>query len=1071
MERVVNFFIERKLLVYLISILLVTAGFAAMTNLSRQVLPNVDMQQVNVETLYPAASARDVEINVTTPLEEKILEVDGINKIRSVSMENYSLILITLDPDAEDLEEVKSDLRRAIDQVTDLPAAVRERPNVYDIETSWIPVLILGLSSKILTEKALRKIAERMEKDIESIPNIAHVDKMGFREREIKVQVAPDKLKEYYLSLQDIVYAVKTRNVRLTGGSLESFTNEASVLTLAEFNKPQDVGEVIVRSNFEGRRIVINDVAAVIDDFETRHMQYRVNGIDSIGLRIHKKASADSLRVMNGVQKYLERIRPELPEDVVIQQVRDNTAVTKRRLKILGNNALIGFVLLLAILIMFLNLRVALWTALGIPISLAVGMMLHSWTGGTIDSVSVMVFILVLGMLVDDAIVVAENIHRYQEEGFSPTQAAIKGVVEVAAPITATVSTTIIAFLPLFALGGMLGLFIKMIPIIIMGTLAGSLLESFFILPSHLAAGGKKISKWEARGAIIDPLFKPAKRIYRRLLEKTLRRRWWVFLFGVVFLIVLSLFAGKHMRFILFPVDGAEEFFVHVETTVGSSYQATANTVIELEKIVSALPKNELNSYETWVGMDSTGVAGDSHGDNLALIYIVLHPYGKDRSRKATEVIDFLKKETAAVSGVESINFELASGGPPVGRPVELNLIGDNEGLQQAAMKDVLSYLRSLPGVLDPVSDLKYAKDEEVIHIDYAALARLGLTVAEVANTVRLAFEGDVVSTVRFHQEEVDIRVQLTQTSRQSIETLKRLIVRNQTGKLIPLKSFIRLERRPAWKSIHHYQGQRVITITADVNNDVTSSGKIKEKIFEKYANLTQTYPGIRMEATGESEESAEVQNNMMKAGVLAILGVYFILVLLLNSVFQPLIILFAIPFGVIGVLLAFWCQGMTMGFMALLGILGMSGVVVNDSLIILSFINHLSRDRKEADKTRHSTIADASQTRLRPVILTTLTTTAALIPTAYGIGGDDPFVVPMVMAMLWGIVFATTLTLFWVPNLFAMGQDMKAGMRFIFKEKTLPRTQAEFIEVQSQSEKKSVKKRVVKKAKKKAKN
>ncbi|MEW6517183.1 MAG: efflux RND transporter permease subunit [candidate division FCPU426 bacterium] len=1033
MDRIIRYFIEHKLLVYLLSIIIVAIGYLSMTSLNRQVLPNVDMQQMVIETIYPAASARDVEINVTIPIEEKVMEVDGIDKVRSISMENYSNIVVSLDPDADNLEEVKNDVRRAVDQVTDLPTAVRERPNVYDIETSWIPVIILGLSSKTLTERELRQIAVRMEKDIESLPGVSRVDKLGYRDREISVQVSPDELRRDYLTLQDIARAIQTRNIRLTGGTLESFADETSVLTLAEFQSPEEVGEVIVRSNFEGRRITVANVASILNGLTDDHFSYGVNGVPSIGLRVHKKVSADSISIMNHLNRYLDEVKHELPPALVIQKVRDSTEVTQRRLNILTNNALIGFVLLLAILITFLNLRVAFWTALGVPISLGAGMALHAATGGSMDSISLMVFILVLGMLVDDAIVVAENIHRYQEEGLPMTEAAFKGVLEVTGPIAATVSTTIVAFLPLFALGGMLGLFIKMIPIIIMGTLLGSLFESLFLLPSHLAAGGQRPAGWKERGAIIDPLFIPARRMYRSMLDWVLKRRYWALLVGLIFILGIAYVAANHLKFVLFPVEGAEEFMIHLESEAGSSYGATAEQVVQVEKLVSALPSDELLSYETWVGMDNVGMS-DLRADNLALVYVRLKPFGQ-RRRQATAIINQLRAEAPNLKGFASVSFELDSGGPPVGRPVELNLLGDNQEVQQAAVADLLTYLKSLPGVLDPISDLKYAKDEEVLRIDYAELARLGLTVADVAGTVRLAFQGEVVSSVRFKQEEVDIRVQLEPASRRKMATLKDLQVRNQAGHLVPLGRFIQVDRKPSFQAIRHFQGQRVVTISADVDNEKTTSNEVKDQVFAYFAGVAKRFPGIRLVATGEAEESAELMKNMIRAGVLAILAVYFILVLLLNSLSQPLIILVAIPFGIIGVILAFWLQGLTMGFMALIGILGMSGVVVNDSLIILSFINHLARERGEAGRISSDTILDATQTRLRPVLLTSLTTVVALIPTAYGLGGKDPFVVPMVMAMLWGIALATVLTLLWVPTLYAVGQDVKAGLRLKSRE------------------------------------
>ncbi|MBN1596219.1 efflux RND transporter permease subunit [candidate division FCPU426 bacterium] len=1029
MEKIVQYFIDRKLLVYLISILVIAAGVVAATGLRRQILPDVDMLIVQISTIYPAASARDVEVNVTLPLEEKILEVDGLKKVRSVSMENYSQISINLDPDAEDHEKVRADIRRAVDQVTDLPKEITDRPDIAEWDTSWIPVVIIGLNSQTLPEERLRQISRRMEKEIEGLPGVAHVDKLSYRDREIKVQVSPERLREYFLSLSDVIEAIRNRNIRLTGGSLESYADATTVLTLAEFTHPQEIAEVIVRSNFEGQRLTIANLAVLDDGYKDRHFEHRIKGKECIALRIHKKKSADSIKVMEEVDQYLQSMQKSLPQELNVIKTRDNTRITRRRLGILGNNAVIGFVLLMAILVVFLNLRVAFWTAMGIPFALGVGFMAHALTGGSIDSVSIMVFILVLGMLVDDAIVVAENIHRHQENGMPVMQAALRGVTEVAAPVAATVSTTIVAFLPLFSLGGMLGLFIRMIPIIVIGTLLGSLLESFFILPSHLAAGGVKSANWKEKGALADPLFISLRRFYKNILKKALRNRYQVVLGGLLFLGLVTYMATNHLKFILFPQEGAEELYVHIETPVGSSFAATRKKVAEVEALLSALPKKELLEFESWVGMDQSIAGDEMYGDNLAMIYFRLNPYG-ERLRLATEIVEDLRAATSRLEGFEQISFEIDSGGPPVGRAVELNIVGDDPELQKAALDEVLGFLRGLPGVIDPDADLKFSRDEEVIHIDQDELARRHLTVAQVANTVRMAFEGEVVTSVRFKQEEVDIRVRLDEKSRQTKRTLHNLQVRNHMGNLIPLRAIISLERRPVLQGIRHYLGQRVVTVAADVDTHVTTSNEVNEKVLEKFADVSRRYPGIRIITTGEAAESAEVMHNMGKAGFLAVLAIYSILVIVLNSLTQPLIILVAIPFGLIGVILAFWAHGMAMGFLAVIGILGMSGVVVNDSLIILSFINHLALERKELGHTMHETILDAAETRLRPVILTTLTTAVALLPTAYGFGGSDPFIQPMVMAMLWGITFATALTLFWVPTLYAIGQDIKVRLK-----------------------------------------
>lgn len=1032
MEQLIKYFIQRKLLVYLLSILVVGAGLLAATDLRRQVLPDVDMLMIQITTFYPAASARDVELNVTLPLEEKILEVDGIKRCRSVSMENFSQINITLDPDMNHVEKVKANIRRAVDQVTDLPEEVTERPSIAEWESSWIPIGILGFHCEDLSEQALRDLIKRLEKEIETLPGVAHVDKLGVRDPEIKIHVSLDKLNTNYLSLQDVSHAIKARNIRLTGGTVESFSDETSVLTLAEFTAPQEIEDVIIRSNFMGKKIRIRDIATVTETFKDRHLAYRVNGLAGMGLRIHKKKSADAITVMEKVDRYLNDNQPSLPKNLIIQKVRDSTEPTKRRLGILMNNAVIGFILLVAILVMFLNLRVAFWTAMGIPISLGVGIMAHAITGGSNDSISIMVFILVLGMLVDDAIVVAENIHRHQENGLAPIPAALTGVKEVAAPILATISTTILAFLPLFSLGGMLGLFIKMIPVIITGTLLGSLIESFFFLPSHLAHHAQS-KTWRNRGAIADPLFKPLRTQYGRVLEKALHHKWLVITISMLFLAAVGYLASNHMKFVLFPSEAAEDAFATIETKTGRSFSATLETVKQIEALINSLPDDEIQNYESFVGSAESPDGSERFADNVAMIYLKLTPFGEKRNRQAAVILDELRKKAQRLEGIKTFNLQIDSGGPPVGRPVELNIVGNNVTYQSSLLKEVMTFLQTMPGVLDPTANFNYARDEEVVTIDHNKLATLGLTVADVAATIRMAYEGDIVSHVRFIQEEIDLRVQLNQADRQSRSTLDHLLVRNQSGKLIKLNQVITTQRRPALQGIYHYAGQRVVTISADVDNKLITSQDVTTRVMEKFSAINHRYPGMRIVVSGEAEESAEVMGNIAKAGILAIVAIYFILILLLDSFIQPLIILIAIPFGVIGVILAFWLHGMAIGFMAILGMLGMAGVVVNDSLIILSFIRLRAKERGEESLTSYATIVEATTTRLRPVILTTMTTSAALLPTAYGIGGADHFVQPMVMAMLWGIVFATTLTLIWVPTLFAIGQDSRKLIATIF--------------------------------------
>ncbi|MCD4812084.1 efflux RND transporter permease subunit [bacterium] len=1027
MEKIIRFFIQRPRVVYLISIMIIVAGVISLSTMQRQSLPEVEMQEMNVQTIYPAASAEDVEINVTIPIEDKLLELDGIESIRSVSMESYSLIRVVIDSDAKDPDEIKQDVRRTVDQVTDLPGEIKEKTKVYEIKTSLRPITILGISSTKFTEKELQTVVKTLAREIKELPGVAQVEKIGDRDREISVQVIPEKLKKYYLSLPDIVQAIKNRNIRLTGGTLETFIHESSVLTLAKFTSPEDIGDVIIRSNFDGERILLKDVAFIQDDLEKTQFQMNVNGVPGIGLKILKESSADAIRTVQKIRQYIKHTEKAYPGEIDIEIGRDDTLVTKNRLDMLKKNALMGFVLVIAVLIMFLNLRIAFWTAMGIPVAMAIGVIVHVLFQGTLDSIALTVYIMLLGMLADDAIVVAENIHRHREDGKTVMAAAIAGVKEVAAPITATICTTVVAFLPLLAMGGKLGKFISIIPIIVAGTLLGSLVESFFLLPSHLSEG--KPSSRKSRAALIDPLFIKFKKIYQGLLSRALQRPYLVLLLAILLLGGSVILVKKHIGFVLFPQESSEEVLIHLETERGNSLKANAKKIEQIEKALAALPSGEVSYFETWIGKDFSRGAHEIRGDNLATIQLGLTPFG-NRQRTILEIVDELRQKSSHWQGFKGVNFEISSGGPPVGRPVEINLVGEDLQLIRQAGQEVLAYLQTLPEVCDPYTDLKFTKDEEVISLDYAKLARMGISVAAVANTIRLALEGEVVSDVCFQQEEVDIRVQMDEKSRKHKNTIMDLSVRNSQGKLISLGQFIRTKQQPALQGIRHYNGRRVVCIAADVDTKTTNSEKVTEKIKQKFPQYLQKHSPIQLLVSGEAVESGQAKKRIIRSGIIAVLAIYFILVLLFNSLLQPLIALCAVPFGVIGVILAFWVHGITLSFLALVGILGMSGVVVNDSLIMLSFINHSIQTAKNGIIDLKKLIIDAAQTRLRPIILTTLTTTAGLFPVAYGLSGHDPFVAPMVMAMFWGLIFGTILTLVLVPVFYTIWLDVTGKFR-----------------------------------------
>jgi multidrug efflux pump subunit AcrB len=1021
MKSVFRFFAERHKLATLLMIMVLLLGISTLMGIKRDIYPEVDFGVMHIMTLYPGASPEDVELNVTNKIEEELKTVTGIDNFVSYSMENVSLVMVTLDIDVEDQDKVKTDIREAVSRVTEFPEEVTESPLVTEMGSSDFEIIEVGLTGDV-PYRELRDQARLFEKKLNNVPGVSRLKKFGYRDREIKVEVSPDKIADLQIPMRDVIRAIQARNIHGTAGTFESYTSEKDLVTLAQFEEPADVGDVIVRSSFDGPIVKVKDLAAIKDDFEDERLSSRMNGIPAISFLVFLKKNADAIRTIDDIKELIDRENANLGEIEIIY-TNDTSRVVRNSFNVVLQNGLMGLILVVLLLPVFLNVRTAFWVAMGIPVTMLGAIYLLPIFDSYLDTITLTGLVLVIGIVVDDAIIVAENVFTHRERGASPVDAAVNGISEVFPPVVTTVLTTFLVFAPMFFMPGIFGKFVFVIPLAISLALFISLAEVSIALPAHLARGLHK-----SRKSSLRTWFNPIRSLFRRTLIHLLKLRYAIVLFSGLLLAGSLWYAGEHIKFILFPSEAAQEFFIMIEMPTGTPLATTSSKIREIEEIVAQLPEEELASFNTRIGVQ---VMLNAESEAYGAMAVFLTPYA-DRSRSADQIVEEVRARTDSLAGFKSIAYSINTGGPPVGKPINIRVVGSDDAVRTELADSVEAFLGTIEGVKDITRDDKGGKDQVVIDVDYDKLSRLGLTVQDVAQNVRIAYDGQVVTSVRYGEEDVDFRVMMSEKERQRQEYLKRLQIPNNRGRLIPLSEVATLKSGPGHSDYRHYDGERAITIEADLMQDIVVPAEVTRAVFAHF-DLDRDWPGMQLGLGGEVVETAESMAGLYRTMVIALIGIYFLLVLLFNSFSQPLLVMIAIPFGIMGVIFAFGIHSEPFSFVAIMGVVGLSGVVVNDSLVLVNHLNRL-REKGGYDSIREL-VSHGAADRLRPIVMTTLSTVVALLPLAYGLGGTALFMAPMALALGWGLIFATPLTLVLLPCLYVIAEDIRRLLRLRPKE------------------------------------
>ena len=1016
MKKIIDYFVDNSVVVNLLTLLIIFMGTISIFSLNKETFPNVDFNFINVRLAYPGAAAEDVEKLITIEIERQLKEVDGIDEINAMSSEGASIVSLQIDPDY-DLDEVLTEVRDALSDIMQKVPEDAESPIISKSSNSKRSLISFGVYGK--DEMKLREDTKYIREVFERYSGVSNVDLTGFRDEQFDIQIDLKKIEELDLTLLQVFNAVKDRQVNITAGNLKLAEREKLIRTLKENETVEQIESIVISSNNVGNSVLVKDVATVKRILKEKTREERSDQELAIFVSVSSKASADVLETASWLKEKISALSEE--RGFKYKEFNDLSFYVERRLGVLSENGIVGIFLVIICLTFFMNLRVSIITALGAPFAFLVAFSMMDSLDITINLISMFGLILVLGMLVDDSIIVAEQYYQNLEAGLSPRKAAKQAAYETVAPVSSTVITTMVAFGSLFFMDGLMGKFMWPVPAVVILCLVASWLECFLILPGHLADFASKVKTLEK-----DEWYKPLKTFYERSLRLALTHAGKTIAIFVA-LFIGSLFMAKNMRFELFPGDDVTYAYLNIKGPVGSTFEKTNNILKDMEQvIVDEIKDEELIGFRTITGFQWSRGQTPRVGNHYGSIFIEFTLQDL-RKRSLDEILNIVTKKEKKKVGNYVFTLEKIKNGPPSGKPVNVEISSDSMDDLIAASKEIKAHLDAKKEVISSEIDYEFGKKQIIVDIDEAEARRLGVSNVQIATELRAAFEGLTATTIKKSDEDVDIVVRLQEKYRSQENTLKRIRVLNNQGALIPLTRMASFREQDGSFIIRRFNRKRTISISGEVNRKLTTSSQLNKDLKPFLDKTITKYPGMNYMLSGENKDTRESLDSFKKALVASLFLIFIVLVVQFSSLAQPLIIMSAIPFGLIGVVIAFFILGMSLGFMALMGILGLVGVVINDSIVLVSFINqYLKNHGHDMDS-----LVKASLSRFRPVILTTFTTVVGLLPVAHMPGGD-PFLKPMATSFAYGLLFSTSITLIFVPSCYFL------YMRFIDRKKSL---------------------------------
>jgi multidrug efflux pump subunit AcrB len=1044
MKGAISWFAGNSVAANLLMVIILAAGIVGLPSIKQQTFPDIDVNLIQIGVPYLGASPSEVEEGVCIRLEEELQGVDGIEQMTSSSVEGacgVTLEVVTGYPVDRALAEIKN----AVDSISTFPAET-EKPivNHLAVRRNTLQIALSGDAS----ERALRIYGEKIREGILSLPEVTQVDLSSVRAYEMSIEVSESSLRRYGLTFDEVARAIRRSSLDLPGGAIKTSSGEILLRAKGQAYSGEDYENIVVRNEGDGTRLKLGDIATVVDGFEDNKRSATFGGEPAVMIGVYRVGDQKVLKLTRSVKEKLVELRAYLPETLSLTVWRDDSTYLKDRLSILLKNAYGGFALVFVLLALFLRLRLALWVALGVPVSVMGALSVFPVFGFSIDVLTLFAFIMVLGLLVDDAIVVGENIYTHQEMGKDPLQSAILGAQEVSVPVIFGVLTTVVAFLPMISAPGSMGQFFGMIGLVVVIALFFSVVESQLVLPAHLGHhAGKNIVNAEApenqtqwkklQSTLSGSLGRLARHGYLPALRKALEWRYVTLAIAVsLLMIALAAVGTGRLRWTFFPPVEGDYISAMVTMPLGTPFEQTAKAVKILEESfrdVSAgldaqfgkegsTAKHVMAMVGGRIGAsrgDPSEIANSGGSSNVGEVSVELVG-GAERRITPKEVVSLWRSRTPGILEADEVLF--VSDYFSFGDPVNIRLNASNVEQLELAAEQLKQKLAEYPGVFDVSDSFQGGKAEIRLAILPSAEA-LGLSLEDLARQVRQAFYGEQAQRIQRERDDIRVMVRYPEAERGSLGDLENLRIRTPDGGEVPFYAVATASMARGYATIKRVDRERTINVTADVDE---SRGNAEEIFSDIRANvlpeMAVQYPDVSHVMEGEQRRQGEIFESLGRTYMLAMILIYTLLAVPLRSYGQPLIIMAVIPFGLVGAIGGHILMGLNLSMMSTFGTVALSGVVVNSSLVLVHSVN---RRRKNGCSVQQA-VCEAGTARFRPIVLTSLTTFAGLGPLLFEKSMGAQFVIPMGVSLAFGVVFATLISLFLVPSGYLILEDLK---------------------------------------------
>jgi multidrug efflux pump subunit AcrB len=1012
--------VHNRVAANLLMLFFLVGGLFAFTQIRQEVFPDIQENIVSIKVAYPGASPQEVEEGIVLAVEEALTGMEGIEQLDSTASEGMATIMARL-LEGSDPMKVYQDIKSEVDRITTIPED-SERP-VVSLDVHRRDVISLVLYGKA-DEAALRELAEQARATLLQSEDITQVDLTGVRPLEIRIEIPQANLRRYGLTLQQVASRLSAASVDLPGGGIKTRSGEILLRVKERRDYARQYARLPIITGPAGAQIRLEDIATVIEGFEETDRYALYDGEPAVMLEIYRVGDQTPIGVVDAVQRQLVDIRNSLPATVRVAVLNDRAETYRQRARLLLGNGALGLILVMLLLGAFLEIRLAFWVMMGIPVSFLGSLLLMPVADLSINMMTMFAYIIALGIVVDDAIVIGENIYQQHQDGVPFMTAAVDGARQVAVPVAFSILTNIVAFIPLYMLPGVMGRVMRMLPVVVIATFLISWIECIFILPCHLAHTKERsrrgLGGWlhHRQQLFSHGFLRWTQYRYGPFLEFCLHRRYAVVTVAAAIMVVTACYiASGRMGFEMFPKVESDFAYCYAELPYGAPSAKTAEIA---ERILVAARDviAECGHPELVEGIFSDVGGGGSH--TVEMRVFLADPEIRNKIMSTQDFVNRWRDKIGSPAGVDLLRLQSDRGGPGSGSALTVELSHRRVGTLEEASRELAAELAKFPRVKDVDDGVQLGKEQ----LDFKSLPqgqRLGLTAADVARQVRNAYQGGEVLRQQRGRNEIKVKVYLPKDERVSEYDLDQMILRTPAGGEVPLLDVVDVQRGRAYTAINRRNGQRTMTVTGDVSPRPQTGQVIKVLDEVTMPGLMNRYPGLTYSYEGHQAEDRKSMDSMKRMIPMVLISIYALLAIPFRSYIQPLIVMVSIPFGVVGAVIGHLIMGYSLSMIGLIGILALSGVVVNDALVLIDFANG---KRAEHDNAHDAVVAAGIQ-RFRAIMLTTLTTFGGLAPMIFEQSRQARFLIPMALSLGYGLLFATMITLVLVPSLYMIVEDI----------------------------------------------